>query len=140
MPRRVTSGYSGTPLPKKLGIKPGHAVAYLNAPDGFEELMWPMPEGVVVGRRATGRKDVLVLFATRAADLRKRFASAQRALAPDGGLWIAYPKKASGVETDIDFGVAQAIGLEAGLVDNKSCAVDEVWSGVRFVYRLRDRP
>ena len=140
MATRETSGYSGTPLPKKLGIKPGHDVAYLNAPADFEELMWPMPDDVTVTRRAAGTKDVLVLFATRAADLRRRFAAAKRALAYDGGLWIAYPKKASGVPTDIEFGVAQAVGLEAGLVDNKSCAIDETWSGLRFVYRLADRP
>lgn len=102
--------------------------------------MWPMPDGVDVARRASGTKDVLVLFATRERDLRKRFPAAKRALAYDGGLWIAYPKKTSGVATDIDFGVAQGVGLEAGLVDNKSCAIDDVWSGVRFVYRLFDRP
>lgn len=140
MKKRATSGYSGTPLPKKLGIKGGHRVAYLNAPDDFEELMWPMPDGVDVARRASGTKDVLVLFATRERDLRKRFPAAKRALASDGGLWIAYPKKTSGVATDIDFGVAQGVGLEAGLVDNKSCAIDDVWSGVRFVYRVSDRP
>ena len=140
MERRKAAGYSGTPLPKKLGIKEGHRVAYLNAPADFEELMWPMPDGVVVSTRAGGTKDVLVLFATRSADLRKRFVAAKKALAYDGGLWVAYPKKASGVTTDIDFGVAQQVGLGAGLVDNKSCAIDETWSGLRFVYRLVDRP
>ena len=140
MRRRATTGYSGTPLPKKLGIKEGHRVAYLNAPRDFDELMWPMPEGVTVTRRATGTSDVLVLFATRSADLRKRFTAAKKALAYDGGLWLAYPKKASGVRTDIDFEVAQELGLAAGLVDNKSCAIDETWSGLRFVYRLADRP
>ena len=140
MRRRETSGYSGTPLPKKLGIKAGHEVAYLGAPAAFEELMWPMPDGVKIATRASGRKDVIVMFASRAADLRRRFGAAKRSLAYDGGLWIAYPKRSSGVATDIDFEVAQATGLQAGLVDNKSCAIDETWSGVRFVYRLADRP
>ena len=140
MKRRATTGYSGTPLPKKLGIKQGHRVAYLNAPPDFDELMWPMPDGVTVTRRAAGTLDVLLLFATRSADLRKRFLAAKRALAYDGGLWLAYPKKASGVATDIDFEVAQGMGLASGLVDNKSCAIDETWSGLRFVYRLTDRP
>jgi hypothetical protein len=138
--KRATAGYSGTPLPKKLGIKEGHRVAYLNAPPDFEELMWPMPDDVSIGRSSSGTKDVLVLFATRSAELRKRFVAAKKALAYDGGLWIAYPKKASGVGTDIDFEVAQKVGLDAGLVDNKSCAIDETWSGLRFVYRLTDRP
>ena len=140
MKRRETAGYSGTPLPRKLGIKEGHRVAYLHAPPDFDELMWPMPEGVTITRRAAGTLDVLILFATRSADLRKRFIAAKKALAYDGGLWLAYPKKASGVDTDIDFTVAQTLGLDAGLVDNKSCAIDETWSGLRFVYRLADRP
>ena len=140
MRKSAPSGYSGTPLPQKLGIKAGHRVAYLNAPHDFGELMWHMPDDVTVTRRASGTADVLVLFATRAADLRKRFGAAKRALATDGGLWIAYPKKTSGVATDVDFGVAQRLGLGAGLVDNKSCAIDETWSALRFVYRLADRP
>ena len=138
--QRQTSGYSGTPLPKKLGIKEGHAVAYLGAPDDFDELMHPMPAGVTISSRASGTKDVIVLFARTEAELRKRLPAALKALAYDGGLWFAYPKKASGVVTDISFDNAQRIGLDAGLVDNKSCAIDEIWSGLRFVYRLKDRP
>jgi hypothetical protein len=138
--RRETAGYSGTPLPTKLGIKAGHSIAYLNAPGDFDELMHPMPDDVTISTRATGTKDVIVLFATSEADLRKRFPAAKKALAYDGGLWFAYPKKASGVPTDLTFENAQRMGLDAGLVDNKSCAIDEVWSGLRFVYRLKDRP
>jgi hypothetical protein len=140
VPKRETSGYSGTPLPQKLGIKEGHSVAYLNAPDDFAELMHPMPDDVTITTRASGRKDVIVLFVTSEADLKKRFPAAKKALNYDGGLWFAYPKKASGVTTDLKFENAQAIGLDGGLVDNKSCAIDEIWSGLRFVYRLKDRP
>jgi hypothetical protein len=140
MRKRETSGYSGTPLPKKLGLKEGHDVAYLNAPDDFEELMHPMPADVSISTRASGKKDVIVLFATSEAELKKRFPTAKKALKYDGGLWFAYPKKASGVATDLEFENAQKVGLDGGLVDNKSCAIDEVWSGLRFVYRLTDRP
>jgi hypothetical protein len=83
--------------------------------------------------------EVLVLFTTSAAELRARFSALQASLAPADRLWVAWPKKASRIETDLDFGTVQAIGLEAGLVDNKSAAIDEAWQAVQFVYRLRDR-
>jgi len=84
--------------------------------------------------------DVLVYFTTSAAELERRFAALKRTLAPPDGLWIAWPKKASKVDTDLDFDTVQRIGLQAGLVDNKSAAVDEDWQAVRFVYRKADRP
>ena len=132
------AGYSGTPLPRKLGMKPGHRVAFPGAPDGFAARF----DGVGAEVRAQLRHplDVIVLFATTAADLRRRFPAAKKALAWDGGLWVAWPKKASGVTTDLSFEVVQPLGLDAGLVDNKVCAVNEVWSGLRLVVRLKDRP
>ena len=136
----TTSGYSGTPLPKKLGIKPASQVALVSAPDGFDATLGALPDGVQVRRQARGRNDVIVVFVTRAADLARRFASLARALEPDGGLWVAWPKKSSGVATDLVFEVVQRVGLDAGLVDNKVCAIDGTWSGLRFVYRLADRP
>ena len=132
------AGYSGTPLPRKLGMKPGHSVAFPGAPPGFAERF--SDEGVTVRSRLRHPLDVIVLFATSAAGLRRRFPAARRALAWDGGLWVAWPKKASGVATDLSFEVVQPLGLDAGLVDNKVCAIDEVWSGLRFVHRVRDRP
>jgi hypothetical protein len=84
--------------------------------------------------------DVIVVFSTKAADLKKRFVAAKKSLEPTGRLWVAYPKKSSNMATDITFAVAQEIGLATGLVDNKSAAIDENWSGVQFVYRLKDRP
>ena len=84
--------------------------------------------------------EVVVLFTTRRDELERRFAALKATLAPADGLWIAWPKKASRIETDLDFDAVQQIGLDAGLVDNKSCAIDEDWQAVRFVYRLADRP
>jgi hypothetical protein len=132
--------YSGTPLARKLGIREGALVALLDAPAGFEELLAPLPAGVELRRRASGPVDVVVLFVTSAARLAGRFGAAERAITPDGGLWVAWPKRASGLPTDLDFAAVQDVGLGAGLVDNKSCAVDETWTALRFVVRLADRP
>lgn len=132
------AGYSGTPLPRKLGMKSGHRVAFPGAPDGFAARF--DGEGVDVRAQLRHPLDVIVLFATRRADLRRRLPAAKKALAWDGGLWVAWPKKASGVATDLSFEVVQPLGLDAGLVDNKVCAIDDVWSGLRFVHRVKDRP
>ena len=131
--------YSATPLPKKLGIKEGSRVALADAPDGFLATLGSLPSGVVVVAESRGPLDVVVLFAIGRAELERRFGELAKELVPAGGLWVSYPKKASGVPTDLTFQVVQEIGLAAGLVDNKSCAIDDVWSGVRFVIRLRDR-
>jgi hypothetical protein len=133
------TGYSGTPLAKKLGIREGARVAAVGAPGDFERLLEPLPRGVRIGKRARGPLDVLVFFTKRAGELERRFERLASALDPAGGLWIAWPKRSSGVETDLDENVARDIGLAAGLVDNKVCAIDETWSGLRFVIRLRDR-
>ena len=132
--------YSGTPLPKKLGIKEGSRIAIVDAPEGFADPLSPMPSGVEVASRVSGRLDVVVVFATRLAALRKRFGPAFRALEWDGGLWVCWPKKASKVETDLTFDVVQGMGLEAGLVDNKIASVTDAFQGMRFVYRVKDRP
>jgi hypothetical protein len=134
------AGYSGTPLPKKLGIKRGHRVAFPAAPDGFERSLGELPEGVRVKQRAAAPVDVIVAFFTARAELERRFERLAAALDPDGGLWIAWPKRASGVPTDMTEDVAREVGLAHGLVDNKVCAIDDVWSGLRLVYRLEDRP
>jgi hypothetical protein len=124
--------YSDTPLPKKLGIKEGSRVALQKAPGGFAELLGVKP-------KLRGEFDVAVLFATRQGELTRAFTPLARRLAPAGGLWVAWPKKASGVETDLTFDAVQRTGLDAGLVDNKSCAIDDTWQAVRFVIRLSDR-
>jgi hypothetical protein len=132
--------YSGTPLPKKLGIREGARVLLVGAPDGFDGLLAPLPAGVELTLRASRDLDVIVLFATDRAALERRFAKASPSLTSTGRLWLAWPKKASKVPTDITFDVAQGVGLSAGLVDNKSASITDVFQGLQFVYRLKDRP
>jgi hypothetical protein len=134
------AGYSGTPLPRKLGIKEGARLALLGAPDGFDATLGELPEGASVRSRARGPLDVVVAFFIRRADLERRWGALAQAIEPDGGLWIAWPKRSSGVETDITEDVVREIALERGMVDNKVCAIDETWSGLRLVVRLKDRP
>jgi hypothetical protein len=134
------AGYSGTPLPKKLGIKEGSRVAFSGAPDGFDRVLGETPPGVRVKATVRGPLDVIIAFVTRRAELERRIAQLTRAMEPAAGLWIAWPKRASGVPTDVTEDVVREIGLAAGLVDNKVCAIDETWSGLRLVIRLRDRP
>lgn len=133
------AGYSGTPLPQKLGIKAGHRLALIGAPRGFLDVLGPLPEGVSVSAESRGAADVIVFFVDRRAELAKRFGGVARRLSEAGGLWVAWPKKASGVATDVTETEVRAIGLAAGLVDNKVCAIDDTWSGLRFVIRLKDR-
>jgi hypothetical protein len=128
----VHRDYSATPLPQKLGIKEGTRVALHGAPEKFAQKLGIEP-------RLRGEFDVAVLFATRRGELTRSFAPLARRLAPAGGLWVAWPKKASGRETDLSFDTVQGVGLDAGLVDNKSCSIDETWQALRFVIRLRDR-
>src|SRR5947208_3552114 len=135
----TSSGYSGTPLPRKLGIREGSRVAVVAAPTGFDAVLGALPPGAQLRAHARGRLDVVVFFVTRRAELARRFSSFMRALETDGGLWVAWPKKTSGVATDLGFDAVQAVGLDAGLVDNKVCAIDGTWSGLRFVRRLTDR-
>lgn len=136
------AGYSGTPLAKKLGIAAGHAVLLVGAPRGFERQLAPLPADVRLddGARGARRYDVILFFSRGASELRRRFPLLARRLTPAGGLWIAWPKKSSAVVTDLSDAVVRATGLSTGLVDNKVCAVDETWSGLRFVIRLADRP
>jgi hypothetical protein len=135
------AGYSGTPLPRKLGIKAKHRVALIGSPTTFRETLAPLPEEVEVRTDLGGRGsfDVIVWFVPNLDTLTGRFAKVASRLATTGGLWVAWPKMASGVATDLNEANVQRVGLDGGLVDNKVCAVDEVWSGLRFVVRLADR-
>ncbi len=135
----MPAGYSGTPLAKKLGIRPGARVALLGAPRGFEATLEGLPADAKLARKLGAQHDVIVLFPADRSGL-SRIKACARALEPSGGLWIAWPKKSSGVATDLDFDVVQKAGLALGLVDNKVCAIDDVHSGLRFVVRLADRP
>lgn len=134
------AGYSGTPLPKKLCIKEGARVALANAPAGFETTLGPLPEGAGFVPASRKGLDVVLLFARSRAELVRKFESLAARIRPDGSLWVAWPKRASGVETDLAEPYVRQHGLDVGLVDVKVCAVDETWSGLRFVYRLKDRP
>ena len=139
------AGYSQTPLAKKLGIQSGALVVLVSAPQGFAEALEPLPEGVRLSSGddaptpADQDVDVFVLFCRSAGELSRSLRPAASRLAPAGGLWVAWPKKASGLATDLDFAAVQRAGLELGLVDNKVCAVDDVFSSLRFVVRREDR-
>jgi hypothetical protein len=134
------AGYSGTPLPKKLGIKEGSRVHLAGAPTGFDATLGALPEGArEVG--ATARDpDVTLVFAKTRARLEAAFRKRAERMTTDGCLWGAWPKKSSGVATDLGFDVVQRLGLDSGLVDTKICAVDETWSGLKFMIRVKDRP
>jgi hypothetical protein len=136
------AGYSGTPLPQKLGIKPGHRVALMGAPSGFSRVLGALPADVSVEGGLVGKKpfDVIVLFVMAERDLTRGFGPCVKRLQPNGGLWVAWPKRASRVETDVTEGAVRGVALAAGLVDNKVCAVDETWSGLRCVIRVANRP
>jgi hypothetical protein len=138
--RPAPAGYSGTPLGRKLGIKAGSRVALVGAPEGFEEALEPLPEGAAARRRLRGPQDVIVCFVSSSAALDRALPRLMAAMSPACGLWIAWPKRASGVPTDLTENVIRDEGVAAGLVDNKVCAIDEVWSGLRLVIPLRDRP
>ena len=131
------AGYSGTPLALKLGIKEGSSIALLNAPPG---VITALPDGVAVRHQARGSADVVVEFATERAKLEKRIDSLGRMVYPSGGLWIAWPKRASRMQTDITDHVVREVALPRGLVDNKVCAIDETWTGLRLVWRRERRP
>jgi CheY-like chemotaxis protein len=133
------AGYAGVPLVKKLGIKPGCTLCLLGAPERFDETLGDLPDGVTVKRRARGEADVIVLFVRSLAELRRRFPAAQKALGAGGRLWVAWPKKASGVRSDLTQAKVRAHGLAAGVVDFKISAIDETWSGLCFT-RRRARP
>ena len=133
-------GYSGTPLPRKLGIKEGATAVLVDAPPGFEAELEPLPDGAEVVRALREGADVAVVFVTTRADLEERFPEVARHLQPAGGLWVAWPKRSSKMPTDLTEDVLREVGLPQGWVDNKVCAVTDVWSGLRFVLRLENRP
>ncbi len=135
-----TAGYSGTPLPRKLGVREDSRLLLVDAPVDFAATLGDLPPGVELVEAGAGAVDVAILFALDAPTVRARFADLAASLQPAGGLWIAWPKRSSGVATELDENVVREIGLADGLVDNKVCAIDATWSGLRFVWRLRDRP
>jgi hypothetical protein len=131
----MTAGYSGTPLARKLGIPEGGTLALLDAPDTFEDLLVPLPDGVRLRADLRARPDVIVFFTTERAGLGRRAERLGDAIHPDGALWVAWPKRASKVPTDMTEDVVRDVCLPLGLVDNKVAAIDAVWSGLRLVWR-----
>jgi hypothetical protein len=133
------AGYSGTPLIRKLGIRAGDTIALVHAPADYDELIGPLPDGARVRARLSADTRFIHLFARDRTTLERELPRAKRALAMDGMLWISWPKKTAGIATDITETIVREGGLAAGLVDVKICAVDETWSGLKFVYRVCDR-
>ena len=134
------AGYSGTPLNQKLGIKPGSRLGLFGAPSDFAKTLGALPVGVTQTTRAGSALDVAVFVTTSRVALDQRFAAYAKSVSPSGSLWISWPKKSSGQKTDLDENVVRAIGLTKGMVDVKVCAIDETWSGLKFVVRVKDRP
>jgi hypothetical protein len=134
------AGYSGTLLPKKLGIKPQFRIALLQVPAAVKAELEQALAGCRIANDGQGPLDFAMVFVKAQAELRKQFSRFAKLLAPAGMLWVSWPKKSSGVATDLTENEVRRIGLEAGLVDVKVCAVSEVWSGLKFVIRVKDRP
>ncbi len=135
------AGYSQRSLIEKLGISPGARIAILNAPQGYRARLGELPAGVRVATaaRGVGSLPFIQLFTTTRRALEAKFGALVRALAPDGALWVSWPKRASGVATDVTEDVVRAVALAGGLVDVKVAAIDDVWSGLKLVRRLKDR-
>ncbi|MBI2927654.1 MAG: DUF3052 family protein [Verrucomicrobia bacterium] len=134
VPPSLLAGYSGTPLPKKLGLKPNAVVVLQDAPDGFETTLGPLPAGATLLRQADGPRDLTLWFTRSRQDLARCVETMARVI-DKGGLWIAWPKKQSGTASDVSQAVVRQEGLAAGLVDYKICAIDAIWSGLKFARR-----
>ena len=134
------AGYSKTPLAKKIGIKEGSRIALVNAPHDFQSELTDLPDNVQFIKHTAKSLDIIIFFVLTEQSLAKDFSKLAARLNANGMIWIAWPKKSSGVATDLTFDRVQRIGLASGLVDVKICAVDDTWSGLKFVYRLKDRP
>ncbi|MEQ1516711.1 MAG: DUF3052 family protein [Usitatibacteraceae bacterium] len=134
-----TAGYSGTPLPKKLGLKEGGAMVLLGAPDGIGKLMLPMPSGAKLSTKLAAKNDLVILFCRNTAALKKSLASTSKKLSADGSLWISWPKKSSQLFVDLTEDGIRAVVLPTGLVDVKVCAVNEDWSGLKLMVRKEER-
>jgi hypothetical protein len=135
----VPAGYSKRTLVEKLGIKPDVKLAILNPPDGYDRILGPLPGGVQRAASVRGPLDFIQFFTVDRKELEKRFPVLARALRDEGALWISWPKGTAGIHTDVNENVVREVGLANGLVDVKVCAVDETWSALKFVRRLKDR-
>lgn len=139
MSPKASAGYSGTPLAKKLGIKPGARVLAKNAPADYKKLLAPIPEGVVFVAKSGKDLDLIHFFAKSCREFAAALPGLLESIKRDGTIWISWPKQASKIETDMTEGVVRDVALPLGLVDVKVCAVDEIWSGLKLVIRLKNR-
>ena len=133
-------GYSGTPLPKKLGLKAPMTLAAIGAPKEYREWLGPLPDGIRIVAKAGTAPAAVHLFVTRRADLKKHLDALRKQLVPTGFVWVSWPKKSSGVATDITEDTIREVALPLGFVDIKVCAVSDVWSGLKLVIRKTERP
>jgi hypothetical protein len=133
------AGYSRRSLVDKLGIKPGFCIRLVNPPQGYAALLGVLPDGVVRLDQPASGVDIIQFFAASRRELEAEFSALARQIKPDGMLWISWPKRAAKVETDLDENIVREIGLAGGLVDVKVAAIDQTWSGLKFVHRLKDR-
>ncbi len=132
------AGYSGTPLEKKLGFKPGYTVRFINEPKTFRALL-ELPDTVTISNTKKTDLDLVVFFTSSQSELAKRFPALPAMIKKTGMIWISWPKKTSKLAGDLNENIVRELGLSAGVVDVKVCAIDEDWSGLKFVYRLTDR-
>jgi hypothetical protein len=133
------AGYSQTPLLRKLGIKPNCKLYFFQPPDKYFDWLNPLPDNIDIRARITGVVDFVHIFTKDENTFQNEFLKARNALQKDGMLWVSWPKKSAGLKTDLDENVIREFGLKNGMVDVKVCAVDEIWSGLKFVFRLKDR-
>ena len=133
------SGYSGTPLPQKLGRQPNEHVVLINAPENYAELLGEIPPGIVFSERMKPGARFAHLFSTKRSELQKKLVALRKHLADDGTLWVSWPKKSAGISTDVTEDVIRAVALPLGFVDIKVCAVDETWSGLKLMVRRTNR-
>jgi hypothetical protein len=133
------AGYSGTPLPQKLGLKPGLTVVTINAPTNYQRLLGSIPEGVTFSNRLKPNASFVHVFITNRSELEKRLSVLRETAADTGIVWVSWPKKSSGVPTDVTEDVVRAVALPLGFVDVKVCAIDETWSGLKLMVRIENR-
>jgi hypothetical protein len=135
----MSAAHPGKPLAQKLGIRKGDALAFLNVPDNYDRLLGELPDGVIIARGAKGQLDFIQLFATEREGLEREIPRSNARIKQDGMIWVSWPKATSGLQTDLSDRVVREVGLKNGLVDVKVCAVDDSWSALKFVRRLKDR-
>lgn len=135
----MNEGYSGRPLAQKLGIKSGFRICLINTPSGYSAALTGLPENVQINDQLSGDFDLIQVFSGATDEVAEIFPSLKKHIKSRGMIWISWPKKSSGVSTDLDGNLVRKIGLENGMVDVKVCAIDQIWSGLKFVFRLEDR-